>query len=189
MAAFRTSPKSFAEAAVAAFPLHLHDAVTGAVRGLADHVDDSYRKRSHEVRLLGQDVFVPSRIHFAQGCLPELTGQSYIVAQCLMSRATDGHLRQSALQAILPVEEIWSIPFIAFLIGDYVVEIVNDINSYRPILNREAWVNFVRENRPTMRLLRSRATSYWNCYHRRAYPKQQDYPGLAFLKQLEIWAG
>ena len=44
------------------------------------------------------------------------------------------------------------------------------------------------ENRPVMRVLRSNATSYRDCYYRRAYPDRRSYPGLAFLSRLELWA-
>ena len=188
MAAFRTSPKSFAEAAVAAFPAQMRDVATQTALGLADCVDDTYRKRSYQVRLLGQDVFVPSRLHFVRESSSNTPGQSYIVAECLMSRATDGRLRQSALRAILQANEVWAIPFIALLIGDYVVEIVNDIARNLSKLDRGAWADFVRENRPAMRLIRSRTASYWDRHYRTAYPHRQDYPGLVLLKHLESWA-
>jgi len=69
------------------------------------------------------------------------------------------------------------------------VEIVQDIQSSLPLLDRDIYANFVRENRPAMQLLRSRAASYWDCYHRRAYPDKRAYPGMAVLNQLEQWAG
>lgn len=107
--------------------------------------------------------------------------------QCLRTRSTDGYERQAALRHILPLNEPWSIPFVVLLAGEYVVEIIYDILSSMPMLNSEAYIEFVRENRGMMRLLRSKANSYWDCYYR-TYPNRSAYPGLAFLHQLENWA-
>ena len=189
MAMSRSSTRSFAEAAVAAFPFQLRGIAAEVAHDLASHVDDTYRRKPYEIQLLGRSLLVPSRLHFVQEYLPGDTEQSSAMAQCLMSRATDGHLRQSALRAILPVKEAWTIPFIALLIGEYVPEIIDDIKLHLPNLDRDAWTSFIRENRPMMRLLRSRSTSYWNCHHRTDYPDQRDYPAFIVLKQLEIWAG
>jgi len=72
----------------------------------------------------------------------------------------DGYVRQASLRSILSVNEPWTIPFIVLLAGEYVVEIAEDILSSLPGLNTPAWVGFDRENRPLMRLLRSKASSY-----------------------------
>jgi hypothetical protein len=87
------------------------------------------------------------------------------------------------------MREAWVIPFIAFPVGEYVVEIVEDIRLSLPLLDRDAYTQFVRENRSTMRLLRARAVSYWDCYYRHAYPDRKDYPGIVVLNELEAWAG
>jgi len=86
------------------------------------------------------------------------------------------------------LNEPWSIPFVVLLAGEYVVEIIDDMLVSLPALNPQVYIEFVRENRDTMRLLRSRATSYWDCYYRASYPNRSSYPGLAFLHQLEMWA-
>ncbi len=57
-----------------------------------------------------------------------------------------------------------------------------------PALDRGLYANFVRENRAMMRKLRSKATSYWDCYYRTLYPDRGEYPGLAFLYEIERWA-
>ena len=92
------------------------------------------------------------------------------------------------MRSILTLNEAWSIPFVVMLAGEYVVEIIDDIVASLPLLDREAYIDFVRENRSLMRRLRSRAASYWNCYYRMSNPERSSYPGLALLHQLEDWA-
>ena len=92
------------------------------------------------------------------------------------------------MRSILEHQEIWVIPFIVLLLGDYVVEVVNEI--FPPLLgfDRLAYADFVRRNRAAMRVLRAKATSYWDAHYREAYPIRNSYPGLAALSQLENWA-
>jgi hypothetical protein len=117
------------------------------------------------------------------------------------------------LRKILTSEESWCIPYVLLLLGEYVIEIIQDIAAALPTLNKAAYVNFIRENRPLMALLRERATSYWNLEYRYiqwptyfigppadlcwqpthcrgiyAYKDRNDYPGLIALNELERWA-
>jgi hypothetical protein len=184
-----TSRKSFEEAAVAAFPFGLRDAARHAVGELRAMVDDTYRQPAEHLEVKGFRINIPRRLHFLEGAEPltRLDGLS-LPARCLLTRATDGHLRQRALATIVDTSAASAVPFIALLIGDYVVEIVRVIEAALPSLDRAAYTNFVLENRSTMRLLRSRATSYWNAYYRHEYPTRAAYPGLVVLHQLESWA-
>jgi hypothetical protein len=109
-------------------------------------------------------------------------------AQCLLTRSTDGQIRQIALQRILPTSDSWVIPFIVLLAGEYVIEIIEELQEALPQLYRPAYANFVLENRPTMRDLRSRANSYWDRYYRQTYPDRRSYPGLVVLNHFDQWA-
>jgi len=187
---FQNACRPFADAALAAFPSGVRELARKAAQALATLVDDSYRQGAYRVDVLGEDVNIPYRLHFIADIDGAQDGsQPSSFARCLISRSTDGHLRQRALRSILALQDPWIIPFIVFPVGEYVVEIVEDIQSALPTLHRDAYVNFVRENRATMTLLRARATSYWDSYYRRAYPDRRDYPGMAVLNELERWAG
>ena len=69
-----------------------------------------------------------------------------------------------------------------------VVEIAADLTTALPKLDRATYADFVRANRPLLRLLRSRANSYWNCYYRRDYWDKSRYPPLVFLREIASWA-
>jgi hypothetical protein len=184
------SAPNFLKAAVAAFPPDRQVSATGAARLLLPFVDPNYRQSSVRLTVRGRSVHIPKRIHFVGLCEASLIKEPTLrpAAQCLRTRSTDGYERQASLQYILPLNEPWSIPFVVLLAGEYVVEIIDDMLASLPLLNVEAYIEFVRENRGMMRLLRSKATSYWDCYYRTSHPNRSTYPGLAFLHQLEIWA-
>jgi hypothetical protein len=191
------STPSFLKAAVAAFPPDSEALATGATNALFPFVDDSYRLSFVRAVVLGREVQIPKRIHFRGLPVEKLKVQSILgfrrestfEAQCLITRSTDGFQRQAALRNILNLNQPWSIPFVVLLAGEYVVEIIHDIVGSISMLDREAYMNFVRENRGLMRLLRSRAIGYWDRYYRTSYPDRSTYPGLVFLHQLELWAG
>jgi hypothetical protein len=178
------------KAAQAAFPSDRRLSATGAANLLLPFVDPNYRHSSVRLIVRGKTVHIPKRIHFIGLSEAKLEWEraSLDVVQCLRARSTDGYERQASLRHILLLNEPWSIPFVVLLAGEYVVEIIEDIIVSRPALSPETYIEFVRENRDTMRHLRSRATSNWDCYYRASYPNRSAYPGLAFLHQLEIWA-
>jgi hypothetical protein len=106
----------------------------------------------------------------------------------LLTRSTDGFLRQRSARVILSLNESWSIAFVVLLLGEYVVEILDDIYAALPDLDASAYASFVRQNRDVMRTMRTRATSYWNAYYRHTYSSRKSYPAIAVLNQLDAWA-
>lgn len=179
--------RSFADSARAAFPAAYRALAEQAVAELGPHVDDGYRSRSEDMEVHGQTARLPSRLHFPDLPVTAIANLS-APALCLASRATDGHLRQGAVTRLLAVETPWAAPYVAILLGEYVVEIAEVIERALPGLDRALYANLVRENRATFRTLRARAISYWDIYYRHLYPDRRDYPGLKALYELETWA-
>jgi hypothetical protein len=138
----------------------------------------------------GCPVEIPKRIPLLGFREEELEygGSFRSLIHCLCTRSTDGFARQAALRRILTLNEPWSIPFVVLLAGEYVVEIIDDMVGSILLLDRAAYITFVRENRGTMRILRAKATSYWDGYCRMSHPDRFNYPGLVFLHQVEAWA-
>jgi hypothetical protein len=180
----------FFKSAVAAFPRANRALAIDTARALLPFVDESYRQSSVRVIVLGETVQIPKRIHFLGLAEENLKAHGALspAVQCLRARSTDGYQRQASLKCILSINEPWSVPFVVLLAGEYVIELIEDMVTASSMLDRATYINFVHENRGLMRLLRSRATSYWNCYYRVSYPDRGSYPGLAFLHQLELWA-
>jgi hypothetical protein len=180
----------FLNAALAAFPAPCQSLAEDAANALMPFVDPSYRQSALQAVVRGRIVRIPARIHFINLDADKLQidNNQLSIVQCLCTRSTDGYLRQSALRCLLNVAEPWAIPFVVLLSGEYVVEIIEDIVIALSTLDRDAYLNFVRENRPLMHLLKAQATSYWNCYYRRRFPDRSAYPGLMFLQEVERWA-
>lgn len=183
------SPKPFNEAARRAFPFSASSLANKAALELSPLVDDTYRQRSEAIDVLGQMIAIPRRLHFGGlSAKDDAMHNLNPASRCLVTRATDGHLRQPAVLSIIPFQEAWVAPFVVILFGEYVIEIVEEVRDALPILDQSIYANFVRENRQAVQKLRARATSYWDAYHRQRYPLKRDYPGLQALHELEAWA-
>ena len=112
-----------------------------------------------------------------------------IIRSCYYSRHHDGFVRQRCLRHLLTRTEPWVVPFVVQLIGEYVIEIVEDIHNgldLRPGGEIAArYGRFIADNPAFLDLTAQRATSYWNEYHRFRYPALRPAPGSRF----EIYPG
>jgi len=183
------SPRPFKKAASQAFPFGIASLANEAASELSPFVDDTYRQRSEAIDVMGQMIAIPRRLHFVGlSVSSDALDQLNPASRCLVTRATDGHLRQHAVRSVIDHRSPWVAPFVLMLLGEYVIEIVEDIRDALPVLDQSVYANFVRENRQTVQRLRARATSYWDAYHRQRYPQKRDYPGLQALHEMETWA-
>jgi hypothetical protein len=183
------SPKPFKEAARRAFPFGMAALADDAASELSSFIDDTYRQRSEAIDVTGQMIAIPQRLHFVGlSASSDRLGNLNPASRCLVTRATDGHLRQQAARSIIDHQSAWVAPFVLMLLGEYVIEIVEDVRDALPILDQSVYANLIRENRQTVQKLRARATSYWDAYYRPRYPLKRDYPGLQALHEMETWA-
>lgn len=177
------------EAARRAFPFGIASLAKEAASELSPFVDDDYQQPSEAIKIAGQIIAIPRRLHFVG--LPRDTDSLCNLnpaSRCLITRATDGRLRQQAVRSIISDQSAWVAPFVVMLLGEYVIEIVEDVRDALPVLDQSVYANLVRENRQTIQRLRARATSYWDAYYRQQYSQRTDYPGLQVLHEIETWA-
>ena len=93
------------------------------------------------------------------------------------------------LRRLLPAQETWVVPFVLQFAGEYVLGLVELLRAHLRHGVPEHYQAFVAENPEFLELTRQRATSYWDCYHRGAYPKKADYPGLVIVDLLRGTGG
>jgi hypothetical protein len=99
--------------------------------------------KGFRVVVAGQVVTVPERLYVDR--LPALKMNGPAVA-CLLTRHHDGFVRQRALSQILRVNAEWSIPFVVRLAGEYVLEIIAEIEERFAELPSDHIGAFVRAN-------------------------------------------
>lgn len=167
-----------------AFPKELGSQVEAALSALK--LSSNYEHRCFSINVLGEGLLIPERVP-SPSLKPDMSGlslQQRHIACCMLTRSTDGFERHASLKEILQVNEPWSIPFVIALVGDYVIEILDEILKESHRMNRELVADFIRENPIYYDTVRSRVTSYWNCYYRRRY-QRIDYVGFKILSELD----
>ena len=145
-----------------------------------------------DIKVGGESVDIPYRIYnpVPPTDLVQRGSQAGAAIACLYTRHHDGFVRQRALQHVMACDETWIIPFVVQLLGEYVIEICEDIRRYaetdlprRPEMIR-VLNSFASDNPDFIVLTQQRATSYWDAYYRRPHLCRDTYPGLLALKML-----
>lgn len=141
------------------------------------------------VRVGGEDVQIPGRIYNAELSSRATDSFSTIersVLACLYTRHHDGYVRQRHLRDVIQLSHPWVVPFVVQLIGEYVIEILWDIQRALGQLDtapqRAQYGVFAADNASFVDVTARRVTSYWNCYYR--HLTRDDYPGFALIASL-----
>lgn len=167
-----------------AFPERLRADSRMAAEAVHRRLDLSYRIRRYRVRVEGEAVLIPYRLHFSGGedgdALDRVPG---LMARCLESRSTDGFRRQRAIRDLLADVEPWSVPFIAAPVGEYVIEILHDIERAMSLRLVQALAAFTLANPDYWCLTRQRVASYWDAYYRRF--ERPDYVGFRLVARID----
>ncbi len=144
----------------------------------------------------GQRVLIPARLHFASERLPlSNSDEAWLFGRALQTRSNDGFERQRAALDLLTDLRPWAAPFIVALIGEYIIEILDDISAALTPENAYILAAFIVENEGYWDTTKRRVASYWNAYYRsngssetrRAY-RRDEYIGFKIIHILEMAA-
>jgi hypothetical protein len=175
----------------AAFPASVRESVSAAVSVMP--AAELEPVGSFTVRVDDADVVIPGRIYNAEppaDLIDALGEPGRDVLSCLYTRHHDGYVRQRHLRRIVRLPDSWVVPFVVQLVGEYVVEILVDIQEALTELDVEGspqrlqYGRFVADNPAFIELTAQRVASYWDCYYRSAHPEQDDYPGFQLVWSL-----
>ena len=170
------------ERLVRAFP----KALTGEAGGAATFMcamGVTLSPGSFEVAVDGERVVIPERLYLEKTFSSSSVGG---LSECLLTRHHDGFVRQRALDKVVRLDEPWAVPFIIRLVGEYVVEIIEQIDQAFDGMSHHDIGRFVSSNSNFVQLTRARVTSYWDCYFRRT-PRAQ-HVGFRLMDRIEATA-
>jgi len=151
------------------------------------------QRHTFSVVVDGERLEIPYRIYNPEADdaqVRTLSPRQQVVVRCLYTRHNDGFVRERNLAQVISESELWVVPYVVQLVGEYVIEILLTIERGLRELNtprsdqRERYGQFVVENPAYFELIGKRVTSYWNCYYRFQFPRQTDYPGSALVAML-----
>lgn len=161
------------EALAAAFPGELRRQALAAAESWGRWVQSSYASEQFTVQVEGEPLLIPQRL-LIEGYWPGpgLDPEQRDMGLCLASRSTDGRQRQRALREIVAANRGWTVPFVVALTGEYVIQILDDIEAALGGIDAVVMGRFIAENPAYFALTKARVASYWNEYYR---PRDADY--------------
>jgi hypothetical protein len=168
-----------------AFPGPLRSIATQAARRIRRRLSSRQWTNRFEVNVGGEEISIPHRLLFSFGLRRGGEADAtYLMARCLESRSNDGFQRQRAVRALLGDVQPWSAPFIVALVGEYVIEILQDIHGALEPPSAAILAEFISANPGYWRTTRHRVMSYWDVYHRADF-RRSDYVGFKLIDALE----
>lgn len=171
---------------VQAFP----SALDADVRSVLSALSDNQMHQPHsgdQVRLRGEVLEIPSRVYYRESDVLSCISRSGLqgkIALCLGTRHCNGFLREKCVQRLVELEDLWIVPFVVQLVGEYVLPIVQVIERAIPRLNTAIYGEFLSDNPAHLETIARRVVSYWNVYYRNEYPKLHEYPASEVLDWL-----
>ncbi len=137
----------------------------------------------------GEEVLLPSRLRFVTDRDSLQPGSNqWLMVRCLQSRSNDGFQRQRAARDLLTDLRPWTAPFIVTLIGEYIAEILIDIDAALTPHSVAVLAEFIAANPAFWETSKRRVQSYFNVYHQRVYSRP-DYAGFRLINKLEAQMG
>lgn len=145
---------------------------------------------SFEVATCNEIIRIPYRVYYEE---PQpfdesgLTQAQQIIVESIFTRHHDGFVRQRRLRGLFSHvnEHEWLISYIAALIGEYVIEILNDIDQRIKEIDPDVIRKFCGQNPTFMKTTESRVISYWNEYYRNRFPDKRNYVGIRILEYIK----
>ena len=95
-----------------------------------------------------ETLAIPCRIYHDPSLIQptELSETQARILSCLLTRHHDGFVREQHLRKILESKDAWIPPFVVQLVGEYVVETINDVRDGLDRLDPALYGSFLRQN-------------------------------------------
>jgi hypothetical protein len=134
------------------------------------------------IEINSETICIPQRIYVEEPNITEemeLTQLQKQILDCFLTRHHNGYIRQERLRNILSRGKVkkWIMPYIMRLVGEYVIEIINDIYINIDLIDVESLKEFINENKCFIKITKDRILSYWNEYYRK-YIDKDEYVGF-----------
>ena len=154
------------------FPRSLRNEVQAVISVLpfdSDGPVDTVSSRTQEISLDGELLLFPYRIYFNEPSKSNeqtLSDLQRTILNCLYLRHNDGYIRQEGLNSLVLKDQYFVVPYVFQLLGEYVMEIIIDIDRFIGETNIQLFRRFLLENDSYYKLTKNRMVSYWNEYYR-----------------------
>lgn len=138
--------------------------------------------------LNGERLSIPFRVYLKEpesDRIASLTNRQQLILSAILSRSSNGFVREKSVERLLKSDEPWIPPFVLQLLGEYVLQIILVVQEHSAVLKRSEYRRFVSENPAFMQLLKQRIISYRDCYYRAMFPQLRDYPAFQMFESFK----
>ncbi len=157
-----------------AFPVEVREEVNSLLTKF--NIETIHTTKGFEKVVVGKEIIdIPTRIYYKPPY--SLVDSKYTqterkILNCIFSRHNDGYIRQKAILNIIDSDSNWTTPYVVRIIGEYVIEVLKDINNHFEKINKPNLASFIRQNPDFYNRTYSRVSSYWDCYFRHQFPEK-----------------
>ncbi len=138
-----------------------------------------------QINFDGQTLNIPYRIYYDEPIQQNLTDNEIFLLDCIFTRHHNGYVREKRLRQILKSDNCLATPFIAQLLGEYVIEILTVIKDNLSLPQLDNLIKLKVDNPKFFEMTEKRVQSYWDCYYKWTTPKKIDYVGFQILKAIK----
>jgi hypothetical protein len=169
-----------------AFPAAVRD---DALRVASVLPEASLKTEAFSVHIGAETVLIPYRIYHAPALInpAHLTPSQMELMDCLLTRHHSGFVREKHLKNIVDSHSEWVPPFVVQLLGEYVIEILDEIWKNAGNLDPRLYGQFLTKNPLFFALTKQRVASYWDCYHRSQ--RKEHYAGFKIAELFDRFVG
>ena len=132
------------------------------------------------IKVGAEILHIPYRIYYDEQVHKDLTDNENLILNCIFTRHYDGYVRERHLKKILTVNSYLVTPFVAQLLGEYVVGILATIKENLTPALISNLIKLKTDNPEFFKKTEDRIQSYWYCYYKRTTAKN-DYAGFQIL--------
>lgn len=172
---------------IKSFPIELKEDVEIVVEFLNSKKLRIHTYLEKEIFINIETIYIPGRIYTAENLKINeiiLSEKQQTILNCLYLTHNDGYLRQQKLELLKDKYDDFVIPYKMKILGEYVIEIITDLEKHINEKSIKNFIKFINENPNYWRLTKSRIVSYWGEYYRHT-SKLKDYVGYKIIKKLE----
>jgi hypothetical protein len=197
MLTFKKNSDSDLRRIYAAYPAWLADDVKAVIKIVPPplRVIGDWRRSDSTAIVGGETLSIPYRISAAEPKrrrVERLTDIQKAILATMFSRHSDGFVREKWL-AEIPADATWQAPFVALLLSEYVVEIIESIEACERF-DKNFFSEFVLENPELCQKITAQIATSWDAFHSGArklsvidpISAMLGYPRYSFVKQLPV---
>ncbi len=151
-------------------------------------IENAIHKENIEIKLHSETIVLTDRICFAEP-KPELennlTDTQKQILNCIYTRHFNGYVREGRLKNLLNIDHEWILPFKLQLLGEFVIEILIELDKHITDKNITLYKRLTLDNKKYWQQTKSRMVSWWDADYRNLSPKKlNDYIGYKIVKRI-----